>query len=87
VELQVQIAYNKLQRTRELVNVSNELRALRTEASRVSAQQLQKGEVLQSQADNAVAQKFDAETSLLQAQLDYIQAHDEMTEAMGLTPE
>jgi outer membrane protein TolC len=87
VELQVQIAYNKLQRTRELVNVSNELRALRTEASRVSAQQLQKGEVLQSQADNAVAQKLDAETLFLQAQLDYVQAHDEMTEAMGLTPE
>jgi outer membrane protein TolC len=87
VELQVQIAYNKLQRTRELVNVSKELLALRTEASRVSGQQLEKGEALQSQAENAVAQKFDAETSFLQAQLDYIQAHDEMTEAMGLTPE
>jgi outer membrane protein TolC len=87
VELQVQIAYNKLQRTRELVNVSKELQALRTEVSRVSGQQLEKGEALQSQAANAVAQKFDAETSFLQAQLDYIQAHDEMTEAMGLTPE
>ncbi len=31
VELQVQIAYNKLQRTRELVNVSKELLELRTE--------------------------------------------------------
>jgi outer membrane protein len=87
VELQVQIAYNKLQRTRELVNVSKELLALRTEGSRVSAQQLEKGEALQSQAANAVAQKFDAETSFLQAQLDYIQAHDEMTEAMGITPQ
>ena len=83
----MQIAYNKLQRTRELVNVSKELLALRTEGSRVSRQQLEKGEALESQAENAVAQKFDAETSLLQAQLDYIQAHDEMTEAMGLTPE
>jgi outer membrane protein TolC len=87
VELQVQIAYNKLQRTRELVNVSKELLALRTEGSRVSGQQLEKGEALQSQAANAVAQKFDAETSFLQAQLDYIQAHDEMTEAMGITPQ
>jgi outer membrane protein TolC len=87
VELQVQIAYNKLQRTRELVNVSKELLALRTEGSRVSGQQLEKGEALQSQSASAVAQKFDAETSFLQAQLDYIQAHDEMTEAMGLTPE
>ena len=87
VELQVQIAYNKLQRTRELVNVSKELLALRTEGSRVSGQQLEKGEALQSQAESAVAQKFDAQTSLLQAQLGYIQAHDEMTEAMGLTPQ
>jgi len=86
VELQVQIAYNKLQRTRELVNVSKELLDLRTEVSRVSGQQLEKGEALQSQAANAVAQKFDAQTSFLQAQLDYIQAHDEMAEAMGITP-
>jgi len=42
---------------------------------------------LQSQAANAVAQKFDAQTSFLQAQLDYIQANDEMTEAMGITPQ
>jgi outer membrane protein TolC len=87
VELEVQIAYNKLQRTRELVNVSKELLDLRTEASRVSGQQLEKGEALQSQAANAVAQKFDAQTSFLQAQLDYVQANDEMTEAMGITPQ
>jgi hypothetical protein len=69
------------------VNVSLELLALRTEGSRVSEQQLEKGEALQSQTANAVAQKFDAQTSLLQAQLDYVQAHDEMTEAMGITPQ
>jgi hypothetical protein len=70
-----------------MVSVSKELLALRTEGSRVSAQQLQRGEALLSQADHAVAQKFDAETLLLQAELDYIQANDEMTQAMGLTPE
>jgi outer membrane protein TolC len=87
VDLQVQIAYNKLQRTREMVDVSKELLALRSEASRVSMQQLQNGEALQSQADNSVALRLDAETLLLQAQLDYTQAEDEMTEAMGNTPE
>jgi outer membrane protein TolC len=87
VELRLQIAYNKLQRTKEMVQVSEELYALRAESSRVSAQQLQKGEALQSQAQNAVAQEFDAKTSLLQSQLDYIQARDEVTEAMGITPE
>ena len=87
VELQVQVAYNKLQRTKEMVDVSQELLALRSESSRVTAQRLQKGEALPSQADHAVAQEFDAKTSLLQSQLDYIQARDEMTRAMGQTPE
>jgi outer membrane protein TolC len=87
VELRLQIAYNKLQRTKEMVQVSQELYALRAESSRVSAQQLQKGEALQSQAQSAVAQEFDAKTVLLQSQLDYIQARDEVVQAMGLTPE
>jgi len=87
VELRLQVAYNKLQRTREMVQVSEELHALRAESSRVYAQQLEKGAALQSQALNAVAQEFDAKTVLLQSQLDYIQARDEVTQAMGQTPE
>lgn len=87
VRLHVQIAYNKLRRTREMVSVSEELVTLRTENSRVTAQQLQQGAALGSQADNAVAQRLEAQTQLLQSQLDYIQASDEMTLAMGLTPE
>jgi hypothetical protein len=46
-----------------------------------------KGEALQSRADAAAAQEFDAKTLLLQSQLSYIQAHDELLQAMGLTPE
>ena len=87
VELQVQVAYNKLQRTREMVSVSEEILALRAESSRVSAQQLQQGEALASQADHAAAQEFDAKAQLLQSQLDYVQAGDELTQAMGITPE
>jgi outer membrane protein TolC len=87
VQLRLQVAYNKLQRTREMVQVSQELYTLRAESSRVYAQQLQKGEALQSQVQNAVAQEFDAKTTLLQSQLDYTQASDEVTQAMGLTPE
>jgi hypothetical protein len=30
---------------------------------------------------------LDAKTMLLQSQLDYVQARDEMTEAMGQTPD
>jgi outer membrane protein TolC len=69
------------------VNVSEEIVALRTESSRVTAQELQNGTALRSQADTAVAQEFDAKTQLLQSQLDYAQAGDEMTQAIGKTPE
>jgi outer membrane protein TolC len=87
VELRVQTAWNKLERTRQMVAVSEELLSLRIESQRVTAQQLEKGAALRSQADAAIAHELDAKTLLLQSQLDYIQARDEMTEAMGETPE
>jgi outer membrane protein TolC len=87
VQVRVQVAYNKLHRTQEMVSVSEELLALRTESTRVTAQQLQQGEALSSQADSAVAQELDAQTQLLQSQLDYVQARDELSQAMGFTPE
>jgi|HubBroStandDraft_6_1064221.scaffolds.fasta_scaffold01330_9 outer membrane protein TolC len=85
IEVGVQTAYNKLDRTREMVAVSRELLATRTEARRVSAQQLQQGTYLRSQADAAVAQEFEAQTLLLQSQLEYAQAEDELTNAIGET--
>jgi outer membrane protein TolC len=50
VEVKVETAWNKLDRTREMVNVSQQILALRTESTRVTAQELLKGEALQSQA-------------------------------------
>jgi outer membrane protein len=87
VELRVQTAYNKLERTRQMMKVSEELLALRTESHRVYVQQLQEGAALRSQVDSAAAHELDAKTLLLQSQLDYVQAQDEMKEAMGLKPE
>ena len=87
VELRVQTAWNKLERTRQMVAVSEELLSLRTESQRVTAQQLEKGTALRSQSDAATAHELDAKTLLLQSQLDYIQARDELTEAMGQTPD
>jgi len=87
IELGVQTAYNKLERTQQMLKVAEELLALRTESRRVRQQELAHGAALSSQADLAVAQEFDAKTVLLQSQLDYTQAHDEVTHAMGGTPE
>lgn len=42
---------------------------------------------LKSQAEAAATQELDASASLLQSQLDYIQAQDEMTHATGRRPE
>ena len=83
VEVRVQTAYNKLERTRQMVEVSQELLAARQEAQRVSAEGLARGAYLRSQAEVAVAQAFEAKTLLLQSQLDYAQAHDELLEAIG----
>jgi len=87
VELRVETAYNKLDRTRQMVAVSEELLSLRKESGRVAAEQLVNGTVLRSQAEGAVAQELEARTLLLQSQLDYVQARDELTEATGRTPQ
>jgi outer membrane protein TolC len=86
VELRVETAY-KLDRTRQMVAVSEELLSLRKESGRVAAEQLVNGTVLRSQAEGAVAQELEARTLLLQSQLDYVQARDELTEATGQAPQ
>ena len=86
VELAVQTAYNKLERTDQLRKVSQEVLALRTESNRLVHQELVHGEALASQADMGTAQELDAQTLLLQSQLDYMQANDEIIHAIGQTP-
>jgi outer membrane protein TolC len=85
IEVRVQTAYNKLDRTKQMVAVWQELLTTRQEARRVSAQQLERGAYLRSQADAATAQEFEAQTMLLQSQLEYAQAQDELTNAIGQT--
>jgi len=87
VELRVQTAYNKLERTRQMMKVSEEVLVLRTESHRVFVQQLQGGSALRSHVAAAEARELEAKTLFLQSQLEYIQANDEMSEAMGQTPE
>ena len=83
VEVKVQTAYNKLERAEQMISVSQELLAARKEARRVSAQGLERGTYLRSQAEASVAQESEAQTQLLQSQLEYAQAQDELNEAIG----
>ncbi|WP_035355438.1 TolC family protein [Edaphobacter aggregans] len=87
VELAVQTAYNKLEKTQQMRKVSEELLALRTESRRVLHEELIRGEALSSQSDMGTAQELDAKTLLLQSQLDYTQANDDIIHAIGRTPE
>jgi outer membrane protein TolC len=87
VELTVHTAHNKLERTQQMLQVSEEVVALRSESNRVLQQELLQGAALKSQAAMATAQEYDAKALLLQSQLDYSQAHDEFIHAMGVAPE
>ncbi len=87
VELAVETAYNKLDRTQQMLKVSEEVVALRTESNRLMQQKLLQGAALNSQATIATAQQYDAKALLLQSQLDFLQAHDELLNAIGRTPE
>jgi outer membrane protein TolC len=87
VELATHTAYNKLERTQQMVKVSEEVVTLRSESNRVLQQELLQGAALKSQAAMATAHEYDAKALLLQSQLDYSEAHDEFVHAMGLTPE
>jgi hypothetical protein len=53
----------------------------------VRQQELIRGAALNSQADAATAQEYDANALLLQSQMDYLEAHDELLDAMGGRPE
>jgi outer membrane protein TolC len=87
VDLTVETAYNKLERTRQMLKVSEEVLALRRESNRVRQEELLRGAALNSQAEATSAQEYDAKALLLQSQLDYLRAHDELLDAMGRTPE
>jgi len=86
VELRVQTAYNKLDRTRQMIAVSDQLLSLRAESRRMTLEQVAHGSALRSQSLATVALELEAKTVLLQSQLDYVQAAAELDEAIGRTP-
>ena len=83
IEVRVQAAYNKLERTAQMVAVSRELLAARKDTRRVSIEGLAQGTYLRSQAGAALARESEAQTMLLQSQLEYALAQDELNEAIG----
>jgi outer membrane protein TolC len=87
VEVALHTAYNKLERTQQMLKVSEEVVALRVESNRLLQQELLQGAALKSQVAMAAAQEYEAKALLLQSQLDHAQARDEFLHAMGIAPE
>jgi hypothetical protein len=87
VELSVETGYNKLEKMQQMFKLSEGVLALRMESNRVRQRELIRGAALNSQADDATAQEYNAKALLRQSQLDYFEAHDEVIHTMGGTLE
>ena len=87
VELRVQTAYNKMERTPpDGRGLGGAARAACASLGASSPNCSTNGGALGSQAKESAAQELEAQAALLQSQLDYVQAADEMDAAIGRRP-
>jgi outer membrane protein TolC len=82
----IERSYNKLQRTRNLVQVASEVVKLRQEGERLAGNRLTQGVALMSDRRQATAATYKAQAELLQASLGYLLAWAELEQAVGRTP-
>ena len=86
VAVGIERSCNKLQRTRDLVQVANQVVKLRQEGERLARNQLTQGVALMSEQRQATAAKYPAQADFLQASLGFLLAWAELQEAIGRTP-
>jgi outer membrane protein TolC len=86
VAVQVEHAYNKLERTKNMVNVAKQVAALREESERLATDQRTQGVVLISDVRRATAANDKAKADLLQASLGYVLAYAELEQTVGHPP-
>lgn len=86
VSVQVERSYNKVQRTKQMLQVANEVVRLRAEGERLARNQLSQGLELVSNLRQASAANYKAQADLLQAQLGYLFANAELEQVIGRTP-
>ena len=82
----IEKSYNKLQRTRHMVQVADEVVKLRQESERLAKNQFAQGAVLASDRSQATAAAYKAQADWLQANLGYLLAWAELEQAVGRTP-
>jgi outer membrane protein TolC len=86
VAVTIQRGYNKLEQTRNMVQVADEVVQLRQESERLAENQRSQGAILVSDRRQATAASYKAQADLLQAQLGYLLAWAELQQAVGRTP-
>jgi outer membrane protein TolC len=82
----IERSYNKLARTRSLVQVATQVVTLRQENERLAQNQLTQGAAIVSELRQATAATYKAQADYLQASLGYLLAWAELEQAVGLTP-
>ena len=86
VSVQVERSYNKVERTKQMLQVASQVVRLRAESERLAENQMAQGVVLVSTRRQASAASYKAEADLLQAQLAYLLAGAELEQVAGRTP-
>jgi len=86
ISAQVERAYNALERTKNLVAVSDQLVALRRENERLSHNQVTEGVVTVANTLEATSATYKSQVDLLQANLNYMLAWAELKQTVGQTP-
>ena len=86
VAVAVERSYNKLERTRSMVNVATQVAQLRQESERLATNQEAQGVVLISDVRHATAANYEAKAELLQARLGYLLAWAELERTVGRAP-
>lgn len=86
VAVAIERSYNKVERTRSLVQVANQMVELRHESERLTGNQANAGVALVSERRQASAATYKAEADYLQARLGYLLAWAELERTVGHTP-
>ena len=86
VAVAIDKSYNKLERTKNMINVAAQVAQLRQESERLATNQATQGVVLISDVRHATAANYEAKAELLQANLGYLLAWAELQRTVGRVP-
>src|SRR6266446_4812781 len=86
VAVAIDKSYNKLERTKNMINVASQVAELRQESERLATNQAAQGVVLISDVRHATAAHYEANAELLQARLGYLLAWAELERTVGRAP-